>query len=81
MIGVTPAEHSDAKQRVLGCFTWCTAKNTTMKDNDLNEKLFINMQERKSLLDQLRKDCDFLKNNSIMDYSLLLGIEKGMHQV
>ena len=52
-----------------------------MKDNDLNEKLFINMQERRGLLEQLRKDCDFLEGHNIMDYSLLLGIEKGIHQV
>ena len=31
--------------------------------------------DRRSILDNLRQDAEFLSGNNIMDYSLLLGIE------
>jgi hypothetical protein len=45
----------------------------------LVETHLINLEERDSqaLRDTISKDCIFLANNGIMDYSLFLVIEKG----
>ena len=48
-----------------------------MKDNDLREQIFLHPDDRMKLLLHLERDTDFLKRNNIMDYSLLVGIEKG----
>ncbi|VEU23400.1 DEKNAAC104619 [Brettanomyces naardenensis] len=39
-----------------------------------NEKIHLSPQRRKAVLEQLRKDVDFLERTNIMDYSLLLGV-------
>jgi hypothetical protein len=36
----------------------------------------LNGKERSTLISQLGRDSDFLRRNGIMDYSLLLAIEK-----
>ena len=58
------------------------AKKRTMKDNDLREKMYLQRRERIALIEQIENDSKFLCDRNIMDYSLLLGIEKGVnHQV
>lgn len=49
----------------------------TFKDNDfLNDraKIFIGPDQKRSLLEVLQKDVDFLTNLHLMDYSLIVGI-------
>ena len=53
----------------------------TMKDNDLREKMYLNEQQRERFIWNLEADSAFLCAKNIMDYSLLLGIEKGLHDV
>merc|ERR1711939_1210141 len=54
-------------------------KKGTMKDNDLHEKLYLKRPERDALIKTIRSDTQFLRGFNIMDYSLLLGIEKGVN--
>jgi hypothetical protein len=49
----------------------------TMKDNDLREKLYVVQDDAKWFEKQLNEDTMFLRHNGIMDYSLLLGMQKG----
>eukprot|EP01027_Heterolobosea_sp_BB2_P000815 GEZU01001204.1.p1 GENE.GEZU01001204.1~~GEZU01001204.1.p1 ORF type:complete len:114 (+),score=45.60 GEZU01001204.1:159-500(+) len=44
------------------------------KDLDLDRKLVIGKQQKDKLMDQITKDCQFLENHHIMDYSFLVGI-------
>ena len=53
----------------------------TMKDNDLREKLYFNDAQRERFQQHLTKDAAFLQGEGIMDYSLLLGIEKGLSEM
>jgi 1-phosphatidylinositol-4-phosphate 5-kinase len=57
--------------------------NGVQKDLDWesqNRKIFVDPGTRQSLLHQLKLDAQFLKNNHIIDYSLLVGIhEKELH--
>lgn len=49
----------------------------TLKDLDLgDEKILIGVEQKEQLMDQLRKDVQFLTKCHIMDYSLLLGIHQ-----
>lgn len=50
-----------------------------MKDNDLREKIFLNPDDKDKMLDNMTRDADFLLAQNIMDYSLLVGIEKGIY--
>jgi 1-phosphatidylinositol-4-phosphate 5-kinase len=45
-----------------------------MKDNDLHQRLRIGQEHAEQLAEQLYKDCSFLRNLGLMDYSLLLGV-------
>ncbi|KAJ3447071.1 phosphatidylinositol 5-phosphate 4-kinase isoform a [Anaeramoeba flamelloides] len=45
-----------------------------LKDNDLNDKLYLSKNLRNKLIDQISSDTKFLKSLNIMDYSLLLGV-------
>ncbi|KPI85935.1 phosphatidylinositol-4-phosphate-5-kinase-likep ro tein [Leptomonas seymouri] len=56
---------SDAEKRRATC---------TQKDLDINSPLHVGGERRALLIDQIRKDCEFLKRSSIMDYSFLVGI-------
>jgi len=47
-----------------------------MKEFPMIFRLKLNEFERKSLLDKVEKDVQFLQSNNLMDYSLLLGIEQ-----
>jgi 1-phosphatidylinositol-4-phosphate 5-kinase len=46
----------------------------TKKDLDINRPIRVGPKRRALLIEQIRKDCEFLKKASIMDYSFLLGI-------
>lgn len=46
----------------------------TLKDMDLNTKIVIGTESKLQLMEQLRKDVEFLSGLHIMDYSMLLGI-------
>ncbi|KAF7018621.1 hypothetical protein CFC21_031892 [Triticum aestivum] len=48
-------------------------ENTTLKDLDLNYSFYLEPSWRDALLKQIEIDSEFLRNHSIMDYSLLLG--------
>ena len=52
---------------------------STMKDLDLREKLYLSQEDADALVEQLKADTKFLLDNNIMDYSLLLGIQKGVN--
>ena len=54
---------------------------STMKDNDLRENVHLSADDRKVVLDYLEKDSKFLAEQQVMDYSLLLGIQKGVQPV
>lgn len=54
------------------------AQTNTNKDLDLREKLYLSRQDRDDLIKQLEEDTQFLQDHNIMDYSLLLGIQKGV---
>ena len=53
----------------------------TKKDLDVNRPIRVGPARRALLMDQMRRDCDFLKKASIMDYSFLLGIHRPDGQV
>uniref|UniRef100_UPI00398EDA4F phosphatidylinositol 5-phosphate 4-kinase type-2 gamma-like n=1 Tax=Pristiophorus japonicus TaxID=55135 RepID=UPI00398EDA4F len=49
----------------------------TLKDMDflnMNQKVYVNAEQKKMFMDKLRRDVEFLTRLKIMDYSLLLGI-------
>jgi 1-phosphatidylinositol-4-phosphate 5-kinase len=48
-------------------------ENTTLKDLDLNYSFYLEPSWRDALLKQIETDSEFLRNQGIMDYSLLLG--------
>ena len=52
-----------------------------MKDNDLQEPLYLSHEDQEQLYDQIVKDSVFLQCHDIMDYSLLLGVRKGISEV
>jgi hypothetical protein len=48
-----------------------------LKDNDIlasNIRIKISPEFKKQFLENLKEDCEFLANNEIMDYSMLLGV-------
>ena len=51
-----------------------------LKDNDLQNKVCIGPENKAALLEQLRKDTEYLARHHIMDYSLLLGIHDHCRQ-
>jgi 1-phosphatidylinositol-4-phosphate 5-kinase len=56
---------SDAEKRRATC---------TQKDLDVNSPLHVGSERRGLLIEQIKKDCEFLKRSRIMDYSFLVGI-------
>jgi len=51
--------------------------SVALKDVDFqqaNERIHVGEERRKVLLEQIKRDSDFLSSNNIIDYSLLLGI-------
>jgi len=48
-----------------------------MKDCDLlerKEKFYVGEYNKKRIMDIIKKDCTFFIENSIIDYSLLIGV-------
>ena len=77
--GVEVMEQYDLKGSTLG--RQATAeerkkKSVMLKDLDWKRTLGITSDMKEFLLLQMSKDCAFLRDNSIMDYSLLLFITK-----
>ncbi|KAG9141862.1 hypothetical protein Leryth_013983 [Lithospermum erythrorhizon] len=66
----------DLKGSTLGRFTNKDKidEGTTLKDLDLTFAFHMDKLLRQSLFKQISLDCDFLKNQGIIDYSLLLGL-------
>ncbi|KAF0695071.1 Aste57867_14094 [Aphanomyces stellatus] len=55
--------------------------NVVLKDDDLHHRLRIGVKEGRDLFDQLRKDSVFLRDQGIMDYSLLIGVVDVQYKV
>ena len=51
-----------------------------LKDLDLQNKVYVGPENKVALLQQLRKDTEFLARHHIMDYSLLLGVHDHRRQ-
>eukprot|EP00759_Apiculatamorpha_spiralis_P021257 PhF_6_TR26197/c0_g1_i4/m.37304/K00889/PIP5K; 1-phosphatidylinositol-4-phosphate 5-kinase len=64
--GSTVGRYASAKERAKdGC---------TLKDLDVARHICVGEARREILLQQIRRDCDFLHKAGIMDYSFLLGV-------
>lgn len=56
-------------------------ETTTLKDLDLDLLFYLPARDRTLLQNQIHKDCQFLEEQGIMDYSLLLGLHfKASHK-
>ncbi|KAL0731969.1 hypothetical protein Bca4012_028063 [Brassica carinata] len=49
-------------------------ETTTLKDLDLNFSFRLQRNWYKELMTQIKRDCEFLEAEKIMDYSLLIGV-------
>lgn len=70
-------EKFDLKGSTIGRFASDAEKQRatcTQKDLDINSPVHVGNERRALLIDQIKKDCDFLKRSKIMDYSFLVGI-------
>jgi 1-phosphatidylinositol-4-phosphate 5-kinase len=59
-------------------------KSIAKKDNNFNlegRKIFIGERRKEYIMELIKKDVQFLERNSIIDYSLLLGISTGNDKV
>ena len=72
-VGRSTAIGSDGRKR--------KAAGETQKDLDLQEPLYLIAHDKLRLTQQLEADSSFLSTHNIMDYSLLLGIKKGISSV
>ncbi|GAB2291058.1 hypothetical protein Dimus_025314 [Dionaea muscipula] len=52
---------------------------STLKDLDFDFCFYLDPSIRNQLVGQIQRDCRFLEEQGIMDYSLLLGIHKEAH--
>ena len=57
-----------------------STESAVLKDLDLQNKVYVGPENKAALLEQLRKDTEFLARHHIMDYSLLLGIHDHRRQ-
>ena len=57
-----------------------STESAVLKDGDLHNKVYVGPENKAALLEQLRKDTEFLARHHIMDYSLLLGIHDHRRQ-
>ncbi|KAJ0411461.1 hypothetical protein ATCC90586_008510 [Pythium insidiosum] len=55
--------------------------NIVLKDNDLLMKIRIDPVQAHKIYDQIHKDSDFLCEQGIMDYSLLMGVQSSEYYV
>ncbi|CAG9582186.1 phosphatidylinositol-4-phosphate-5-kinase-likep ro tein [Leishmania major strain Friedlin] len=70
-------EKFDLKGSTIGRFASEAEKRRTtftQKDLDINSPMHIGPERRNLLIEQIKKDCEFLKRSMIMDYSFLVGI-------
>ncbi|KAG5468356.1 hypothetical protein LSCM1_02336 [Leishmania martiniquensis] len=70
-------EKFDLKGSTIGRFASDEEKRRTtftQKDLDINSPMHVGTERRLLLIDQIKKDCEFLKRSMIMDYSFLVGI-------
>ena len=70
-------EKFDLKGSTVGRFATAEERKKltcTKKDLDLNHPLLLGVERRSLMVEQIRRDCDFLRKADIMDYSLLIGI-------
>jgi 1-phosphatidylinositol-4-phosphate 5-kinase len=70
-------EKFDLKGSTVGRFATKVEKmkqTCTKKDLDINKPVVVGEQRRKLLIDQMKRDCDFLRKACIMDYSFLVGV-------
>ncbi|ORC93710.1 putative phosphatidylinositol-4-phosphate 5-kinase-like [Trypanosoma theileri] len=75
--GNTIHEKYDLKGSTVGRFATEAEKmkhTCTQKDLDLNRPIHVGPARRALLIDQIKKDCDFLRRSNVMDYSFLVGI-------
>lgn len=47
--------------------------NVVFKDNDITGKIRLSPERAQDIVHQLHEDTNFLRNEMIMDYSLLVG--------
>jgi hypothetical protein len=59
----------DCTERVRGC-----QPNVVLKDNDLNEKIRLEVSDADKTIEQLVADSELLASLGIMDYSLIMGV-------
>mmetsp|Transcript_1142 Transcript_1142/g.998 ORF Transcript_1142/g.998 Transcript_1142/m.998 type:complete len:1070 (-) Transcript_1142:43-3252(-) len=55
--------------------------NITLKDNDLKYKIRLTQTTAFNLLNQLKKDAEFLYSIGVMDFSLLVGVHNTEYEV
>ncbi|RHY55532.1 hypothetical protein DYB30_007515 [Aphanomyces astaci] len=55
--------------------------NVVLKDDDLHHRLRLGAEEGRTLLEQLQHDSVFLRDQGIMDYSLLIGVVDVQYKV
>ncbi|KAG5494040.1 hypothetical protein JKF63_01874 [Porcisia hertigi] len=70
-------EKFDLKGSTIGRFASDSEKRRatfTQKDLDINRPMHVGTERRLLLIEQIRKDCEFLKRSMIMDYSFLVGV-------
>ncbi|KAH9577501.1 Phosphatidylinositol-4-phosphate 5-kinase [Trypanosoma melophagium] len=75
--GNTIHEKYDLKGSTVGRFATEAEKmkhTCTQKDLDLNRPIHVGPVRRALLIEQIKKDCDFLRRSNVMDYSFLVGI-------
>jgi hypothetical protein len=56
-------------------------RSVVFKDSDLNRTVLLARRDREKFLRQITRDAFFLRDQNIMDYSLLLGVHHTSHQV
>ena len=48
--------------------------SAVLKDRDLQNKVYVGPENKAALLEQLKRDTEYLASHHIMDYSLLIGV-------
>ncbi|OQS00406.1 phosphatidylinositol-4-phosphate-5-kinase (Pi-PIPK-D2) [Achlya hypogyna] len=77
IFGVADADSNACPLRVGGSHE----PNVILKDNDLTQKVRLNVAEAEELYAHICKDASFLASHGIMDYSLLMGVHNVEYRV
>lgn len=74
----TPPEEKELKDSLLKELSICTLKDIDFENLVIGELLKIDINENDAalILKTLQRDLNFLKKLGLMDFSLLLGVEK-----